>query len=164
MCPEWDCWTINRSPCSFPGTLLTPLHSGCTSSHPSSSVGRCPFPHTLSRCFICRLFDDGHSDDGVWGTPLYVGSAVFVTQVLPPRPSPAAAAESRVPRRAALGPPLAGRWAACPGRDADDGIAAVCTVRAAEKGLLRAVSPPVLTRSMLWQPGEAGTVAVPLGQ
>ena len=66
----------------FPGNLLTLLHSGC-SLHPSSSVGGLPFPTRSPACFVCRLFDDGCSDDGVRGTWLYFGSAVLVT--FPPR-------------------------------------------------------------------------------
>ena len=45
-----------------------------------------PFPHTLSVCLVCGLSDDGCSDDGVWGTSLYFGCVVLVTQAFPPQP------------------------------------------------------------------------------
>ena len=42
--------------------LHTVLHSGCTNLHSTNRVGGFPFLHTSSEFIVCRIFDDGHSD------------------------------------------------------------------------------------------------------
>ena len=42
--------------------LHTILHSSCTTLHPINSMGVFPSFPSPSPAFICRLFDDGHSD------------------------------------------------------------------------------------------------------
>ena len=42
--------------------LCTVFYSIYTNLHSTNSVGGFPFLHTLSSLYICRVFDDGHSD------------------------------------------------------------------------------------------------------
>ena len=46
----------------FLRNLHTVFHSGCIIYIPSKSARAFSFLHTLSSIYVCRLFDDGHSD------------------------------------------------------------------------------------------------------
>ena len=47
---------------SFLRNLHTVFHSGCIIYIPTKSARAFSFLHTLSSIYVCRLFDDGHSD------------------------------------------------------------------------------------------------------
>ena len=46
----------------FLRNLHTVFHSGCIIYIPTKSARAFSFLHTLSSIYVCRLFDDGHSD------------------------------------------------------------------------------------------------------
>ena len=47
---------------SFLRNFHTVLHGDCTNLIPTHKVGGSPFSRLLQIFFVCRLFDDGHSD------------------------------------------------------------------------------------------------------